>query len=587
MPDEYYGWEHVTIPGYAGIVDDYTPTDQTDPNNTYSPTDYGYPATDIEKLWTIVQAQSDEDVRGLAERWRRTSVLLQATRDNLQRHADALAARWQSPAGKIFMSKVGATLYSFDEWKKVADDNASGLHQVADKIAQVQRDFKPVYERYLATRKTEDKKVADDKGFQGRDIGDHLWLVDGNNGKTPDDVKKDFHDEAVGLVRPLGNLYIDVYIDKISRGSKFKGPTNSVFKNPEAPGGGPSRPPAPSRPPGARPGRPAGAAPARPTTPNGVDGAPPAAPNTPTAPPPPGLPDGVSLAGGTVAPAPPAPPPAAPPVTSAPGAPPPSPVLPAGLPGRPGTPPTGPGAGRPGGPGKPPSPPPGGGRGAPGKPTLPGSGGGRSAANARGPAPAKPTLPGSTGPGGGGGSRPSSPPAGKRGAAPGAPRLPGSTGGGKPGAPRLGGPGQGRSAPPPSLGGNRGSAPGEPGANRPGKPAGPKLPGRGNGPGTPEGQGARPGRPGVGNSPARPDLTGRTNGAGPKAPTTGPKPALGGRQVGPPPAQRARGRAVDDETWEYADGDDELWVTESDAVGTIDAPAEHRPQQQGKALGQD
>ncbi|MGK5675337.1 hypothetical protein ACSNOB_21145, partial [Micromonospora sp. URMC 106] len=54
------------------------------------------------------------------------------------------------------------------------------------------------------------------------------------------------------------------------------------------------------------------------------------------------------------------------------------------------------------------------------------------------------------------------------------------------------------------------------------------------------------------------------------------------------PGARSAARRTEDEqeTWEYGEGDDELWTTESVAVGNIEAPAEHRPQQQGKALGQ-
>jgi hypothetical protein len=35
----------------------------------------------------------------------------------------------------------------------------------------------------------------------------------------------------------------------------------------------------------------------------------------------------------------------------------------------------------------------------------------------------------------------------------------------------------------------------------------------------------------------------------------------------------------------YVEGDG-LWATESEAVAAVEAPAEHQPQQQGKALGQ-
>ena len=53
----------------------------------------------------------------------------------------------------------------------------------------------------------------------------------------------------------------------------------------------------------------------------------------------------------------------------------------------------------------------------------------------------------------------------------------------------------------------------------------------------------------------------------------------------PTPRSGRRKDEENAESWEYGE-DDELWLTDSDAVGTVDAPAEHRPQQQGKALGE-
>jgi hypothetical protein len=114
-------------------------------------------------------------------------------------------------------------------------------------------------------------------------------------------------------------------------------------------------------------------------------------------------------------------------------------------------------------------------------------------------------------------------------------------------------------------------------------------------PGTPEAGPTRTGGPGstsgIQPNAAKADLTGRTGAPGPKAPAAGPQPALGGRhgRLGAPGEsaadRRASGGASVDhelEAWES----DELWVPESEAVGTIEAPTEHRPQQQGKALGQ-
>jgi hypothetical protein len=600
MADKYYGWQQVT--GYPGASDSYVPPDYSGAKD-YTPTTWD--SVKIEDMWSMVQKESDERAFALAEMWKRTSSLLQATRDNLQQHADALAAKWRSSAGEIFLRNVGATLYSLDEWKKIADDNATGLEQLGKKIQEVQREFKPIWEDYKAEAQVS-KNDAEDDTFSD------IWNEWTGPGSDLDEVRDRYHGRALGVVKPLADLFIDVYIHNVSSGTTFKGPTNAVVTNPsDVPR--PSRPAAPGSPPPGLSGDTLGRASARPNAPVAPDGPPkPNAPDTPPPPPPPpgvgtpppGLPDGVSLAGGTVAPpAPTGPAPTPPPVTTAPGpAPAPPPVAPTGLTGRPGVPPTGP---------------------PPAKPNLPGAGNGNrpnapGSTGPRGPAPSQPTLPGRGAPAGtrpgapGGPGASGSPGAGRRGAAPGAPRLSGSTGTpAPPGAPRTGGPGSGRPAsPPPSLGGKRGAAPGEPGAprsgsGRPGTPQGTPPPGSGR-PGSPlSGRGSRPGAPGMpeaeatrsarpGAGPGTPpnapkaDLTGRA-GAGPKAPTAGPQPALGGRRGGtagqgqPAVGHRAPGDEHEAGAWE---SDELWWVDESDAVGTIEAPAEHRPQEQGKALGQ-
>ncbi|MFF0150123.1 hypothetical protein [Micromonospora sp. NPDC005203] len=591
MSDNYYGWTPSYTPGYTGVPDDYA-ADRAAGAAPYDPTSWD--GLTIEEMWEQARKESDERTRGLVETWRRTSVLLQTTRESLKRHADALDAKWRSPAGRVFMSKVGAALHSLDEWKEVADKTASGLDQIAGKIETTQTEMRKLWLEYKAEQENQARLRKEDSEVTS--LGDAFGL---NNPKTITEVQKDFHERAKNIVKPLADLYIDVYISNISRGGTYKGPTNAVVIDPSTI----PRPGRPKGPVGPGPaavnmtadGRIRPDAPNRPDAPSRPDGS---ALPTPT-PPPAGLPDGVGLAGTVTAPPPPGPPPVAPPVTGTPGAPPPpTPVLPGGLggprpnapntAGRPGTPrttlpgaggptpgsrgpapsrPTLPGASNPGG-----SPPR---RGAaPGRPTLPGGGGSPGGSPGKGAAPNRPTLPGNTGAGRPGGSRPGAPGLGNRSTPPASPRLPGSTAGPK----RPGGTPGRPASPPPSLGGQRG---GSPTTGRPAMPPGAARPA------TPGTGGTRAGGPLTPGKGARPDLTGR--GAARPAPTTGPAPSLGGRRGGPAvPGPRAGARRAEDEqeTWEYGEGDDELWTTDPAAVGTIEAPTEHRPQQQGKALGQ-
>lgn len=512
MTDQYYGWAP-TLAGFAGGGDDYV-ADQAAQSTPYEPTQWD--GVTIEQMWEYARRESDERTVALAETWRRTSILLQSTRENLKRHADGLRAKWRSPAGELFMSKVGAALYSLDEWKDVADKNANGLEQIASKIAQTQRDMRELWLTYQAEQKHQAQKRKADEGIQ---FGDIFGL---NNGKSYTEVQKEFHERAKNIVKPLAELYIDVYISNISRGGKYKGPTNLAkihFDQLSWPG---------------RLNTPIGPRPLAPTTP----GSRPAILNhlDETSPPsPPELPDGIGLAGGTVAAPPPTlgPPPATLPVSTTP-TPPPPPVLtgasgartphpnPTTTTSRPDTPRT----------------------------TLPGA----NDHGTRGYAPNRPTPPITGAPN----------PANRA-------TLPGNTGTGRPSTgstpPRP-------TPPPPNLSGKHSTsrAASGPRTSSPsvGRPAPPPTTGR---PTPPNGGGP---------------LTGRTAAGGTRpAPTTGPAPSLGGRRGAPTtPSPPARTRPEETENWKYGEGDDELWVTDPAPAGTIDAPAEHQPRHHGKALGQ-
>ncbi|GAB1640888.1 hypothetical protein [Krasilnikovia sp. MM14-A1259] len=594
MGENYFGYSGPPVFSYAGASDDYIAQNDPDP---YTPTDWG--GKSVEEMWEMVRKESDERAFALASMWNRTSSLLQATRDNLHRHAAALRTKWSGDAGDVFMEKVGMALYSLDEWKKVADDNARGLEAVGNKISNTQLELKPLWEEYLAKQASEKKKSDehDKEGFFEK-AGDFLAGVD-TDGMTHEEVHDEYKPQFIAKVKPLAETYIDVFISDISRGVKYRGPINAVV-NTKAQVPHPSQPAPPGAPPpGAR-----GAAPNRPTLSGGGNqpapppGAPPGAPPAPpgaTTPPPANLPTGVTLAGGTAAP--PAPPVATPPPappTVAPGpapTPPPATGVPANFSGRPGVPPTGPTLGRAGT--------------GPARPSLPGGGAGGGAPGGRGPAPTKPTLPGKTN--GGPGNRPGSPGgpgAARRGSAPGAPRLPGSTaeGEGRPGSPRTGAP-RGRGPQSPNLGGKRGLAPSEPGSpsNGTNRPGSPQLGGRGNRPGAPGGpegeaaHGGRPGTPARPNGakpgvPGKPDLAGRSaeSPAGRNAAGAGQKPALGGRRGASDLLGQRRDKRRDehDENLEWGIGeDDELFTVESEAMSVIETPAEHRPQEQGRVLG--
>lgn len=473
MTDQYYEWTP-TQPDrrlFADVKDDYV----ENANEIYTPTQWD--GVDIEQMRMLVRDESDERTLALAEAWHRTSALLQATRASLKRHADGLAAKWHSPAGQYFMGKVGAALYSLDEWTEVADRHARGLEQVGNTITQTQREMGELWRAYVAEQ---DRQYHIRKADEGIQLSDFAGM---NNGKTYEQVKKEFHERAKSIVTPLAELYVDVAHTHVQRGGKYKGPTNV----PEIGLG--------QLPPPVLPNAPVGLGPSTST----MSGDRPELLTRPNVtPPPPSEPtDGIGLAGGTVT--------APPPTLGPPAATPPIPTPPTPTPGPP--------------------------------PVFPG---------VNGPTPTGPNTPTTT-------NRPGFP----------RPTLLGTSTPGTTGTPGARGPvpnphqpalGRPTTPPPPTLLNGAHGTP-APTTNRP----------------TPLTGGSHlTGQTAAGNT--RP--TGSTRAVG----STGPAP-LGGHA-------RTRHATDQAESWEYGEGDDELWTTTPPPTGTITTPTEQRPRHHGKAIGQ-
>jgi len=558
----------------------------------------------LEKLVTMMGFESDELTRGMARLWGDISALLEFTRTNMKTHADALAEKWKSPAAESFLLHIGATLYSLDEWKKAADDNATGLYTVASQVEASSKEVQRIWTEYK-------QKFASTKAdLEDSTVGDKIGGVFGvDDAEDLDDLKKRYANQVRPHVQKVASAYLEAVYYKLGAGTKYKGPLNAEVK---FPGQVPGRPGAPARP-GTPPTRPGGqrpVAPGRPDVPDQPDRPElpdrPDAPDRPDLPNRPDLPSGPELAGGTTAPT----APTAPSQISVPGSggggpshtgpPPSSPVLPSagGGGGRPGN----PGLRAKGAPNRPATPQlPGSGRGAggprPGTPQLPGRGGqnAKSGAPGRGGAPSAPQLPGR----GGKGARPGAPGRGGQGArpgapaqgAPGAPKLPGrGAPGTRPGTPRVpGGAGQGPATPPKLAG--RGASPVKPGsAPKPalGSPSGGRPGSVGEGipdqPGAPGRSGAK-GAPGLGGR-RQPSTAGP--GAEPPGARPGVSPALGGRAgTSPKDHDPQAGVHATPQRRQPRTDDDDLWAVDEAAPAVIESPVEENSGRQnpGPALG--
>ncbi len=523
----------------------------------------------LEKLVTMVQAESDEITATFGRLWSDISSLLDFTRRNMKSHADALAEKWNSPAATSFLTHIGAALYSLDEWKKAADENSSGLYALSRQIETSSKEVERLWSEYKA-------KYGPMKSDQeDQSVGDWFFGDDADLEK----LKKDYTDRVRPEVQKIASTYLDVYFTKLGGGTKYKGPLDAAITFPTAPG----RPGAPARP-GTPPGRPSGTRPAAPTRP-GQQEQPerperPDSPDVPDRPDMPNRPDGLELAGTTTAPPPPAPPQVTMPGGGpgggpAPAPPPTSPLLPsAGGPGsRPGTPSLRAGNA----PSRPSAPPQfpgtGGGRGSsgqrPGMPQLPGRGGQNARSNApgRGGMPTTPQLPGR-----GQTPRPGAPKATGQAATP---QLPGRSGSAtRPGTTK----GTQPPATPPSLAGRGGGAGARPGPSRPAPAIGDqhRTPTAG-GPELPDQHGLPQARGSAGLGGRRQPTAPGAGGAEPDV-----RPALGGRGGTNPTGQDPfTGTAsAQHRRPQTGNPDEDLWAVDEAAPSVIEKPAdvqdEHR-----------
>src|SRR2546421_12968447 len=123
--DDNYGYQPPQLPYEVSQYDDYVtnqdyvdvdPVKWPDVHDDYTLTQMDLSNVDINKIWQWVQYESDEKTRAQADTWTRIATLLDATRANLRRHADALAPKFTGEAGPVFLQHVGAALYSLTEW---------------------------------------------------------------------------------------------------------------------------------------------------------------------------------------------------------------------------------------------------------------------------------------------------------------------------------------------------------------------------------------------------------------------------------------------------------------------------------------
>ncbi|WP_433613728.1 hypothetical protein ACQP2P_05055 [Dactylosporangium sp. CA-139114] len=246
MTDQYYGYVKYTLPPSVSQYDNYSASNQI---VDYDPTDWDAESTTIEMMWPWIQIDSDARATALADMWRRVHTLLDNTSRNLRRYTDELASHWNSDASKVFLREIGASLSSIDEWKDVANTNATGLDVLASTIKYNQKKALAVWNEYC--------QAINNPGSVPGSAPTSRIVAAGKGGaisntETDDNRKKrlvkHYTEQIKPFVKDLADTYLNVYYNFLTHGSTYKGPTNAaVAVQPKFHGGGPggSLPPPP------------------------------------------------------------------------------------------------------------------------------------------------------------------------------------------------------------------------------------------------------------------------------------------------------------------------------------------------------
>ncbi|SHN03429.1 WXG100 family type VII secretion target [Cryptosporangium aurantiacum] len=299
MGDTYYGY--AWNPGSVRVAEhnSYVPEGRTHTLRTSDFTDT-VKVAHIRVLWPMIQGLDPVRIGDLAQNWRKLSAQLTTARSNLGRNGNLLEPRWTGEASRAFMERVGAALYSLDQWIEAATTNAATIDRLATDIRTTQPKVERIYNDWLTESANEkfkrDKDAeritlaqdADDLiGFLSKHdvIRDRGVLYRWARDSVPqDEIDQKYTALALPLVKNLADHFSNAAATGISLPGKFQGPTTFRVVQPQF-GGAP--PAVPTLPGAVLPVQPGVRPPALPPTPPGV--APPAPP-APVAPAVPGVP---------------------------------------------------------------------------------------------------------------------------------------------------------------------------------------------------------------------------------------------------------------------------------------------------------
>jgi hypothetical protein len=231
----------------------------------------------IDVYWGWVSNMSNEATNQHSTYWRRVSTALRAASDTLRTRANTLAETWQGEASTSYLSQIGATLYSLDEWDRISSENAWRLATLATQIEQAQSELGQLYRYYYATISILEQwptfRTADSPTelpiYDPQNVDWHsrtdsvpnateimpILNYDGSyefHGDQPDNVilispylpegkqqiQQLYHNRAAQIIQELADEYVNAHYYAFEEGRRFQGP---IALNP-SPGGQPIQP---------------------------------------------------------------------------------------------------------------------------------------------------------------------------------------------------------------------------------------------------------------------------------------------------------------------------------------------------------
>ncbi len=194
-----------------------------------------------------IKLESDGSLNGAAGLWDQFTNKLTTIRDHIVSAADQLAAGgngttgWppsKSVAAASFLTEVGKSTYSLDEWITFSSQNARSRRDAAKQVAASRIEMKKIYATYVQEHNAAMTALNKDNAavHSDRDQNQGGWSKFWNGSYAAQDGEKVKGDKSdldaarkkatkagQGEMKKLAGVYIDSWAG-INEGSKYKGP---------------------------------------------------------------------------------------------------------------------------------------------------------------------------------------------------------------------------------------------------------------------------------------------------------------------------------------------------------------------------